>query len=153
MPGLARFFVRCDRQLPRRRQFAERSRAQTTDRQTVSTLAYLITALGVIRAVLIACYEPTLPVYQATMICVGAPFGLPYDLGRPGLDSSHVSLASSRSNDTRSLFLLTVSGFPTALESSRRARKDSPQFALGWKAFDNGCMSRLFSQLAASFQG
>ena len=90
----------------------------------------------------------------ATVIYAGAPLGLPCDLDLVGISLPFRNTIRSPPDRTiADLFLLTVSGFPTALESSRRIRGDSPQCALGWKAFDNGCLSRLFSQLAASFQG
>ena len=43
--------------------------------------------------------------------------------------------------------------FAMALGRSRRNRKIPPQDAFGWKAFENCCLSRLFSRFAASFLG
>ena len=43
--------------------------------------------------------------------------------------------------------------FAMALGRSRRNREIPPQDAFGWKAFENCCLSRLFSRFAASFLG
>lgn len=96
----------------------------------------------------------------ATMIFAGAlrrqRRGLPDDFDHFRLRRCRpctvFCVVSSSPNGT-GYIALTVGGFPKALGSSRRIRRISPQFALGKKAFDNGCVSRLFSRLAASFEG
>ena len=83
MPGQFDAFLLagCDRQFSRRRQFASPSVTQT-DRQTVSTLAF---SLALFYSSGTVCVLRTESSCLATVICVGAPFGLPDDLDLTGI--------------------------------------------------------------------